>query len=153
MRCLHRSHNAVFHGAAPSGGARLCISRFNVNRPRNRYLERNPIQNLTVSNLETRLFGLGFFSRCRTQKFLCRRSRLCFCRDDSRRHLKTLGRIRFRASSFPSAIPKLYFFLYFPPPGPPRWTWSVLRKFGYQGSVGYGLISTSAFTCREERKL
>ena len=44
------------------------------------------------------------------------------------------------------------FFLYFPSLWPPRWShWSVLRKFGYEGSVGYGLISTSAFT-REQRK-
>ena len=36
-------------------------------------------------------------------------------------------------------------YLVFPSPWPPRWTyWPVLRRFGYQGSVGYGLISTSA---------
>ena len=33
----------------------------------------------------------------------------------------------------------------FPSPRPPGWAyWSVLREFGYQGSLGYGLISTSA---------
>ena len=38
------------------------------------------------------------------------------------------------------------------PLGPPRWTyWSVLQKFSYQGSVGYGLISM-CFGIRPRRK-
>ena len=46
-----------------------------------------------------------------------------------------------------------FFSSYLPPPDPPRCTyWSVLRKFRYQGSVGYGLISTTACIHLPRRK-
>ena len=76
--------------------------------------------------------------------------RLCkiVTRESSRSRVNSCKKFR-ALPSWPNAIVFEFFFRF--SSLAPRWTsWSVLRKFRYHGSVG--LISTSAFTCREERK-